>query len=134
MLDRFITEEPLEKLQAVATREEVCALRRTCREVYVHEDMRTYMVQLTQKTRSTSEQSAQSGVSPRGTLALMRASQGYALVCGRDYVTPEDIKKVAVPVLAHRCIGGEGSEREKMLMIRELLDTVPVPTENWSRL
>lgn len=153
MLDRFITEEPLETLQAVATREEVCALRKACREVYVHGDLRTYMVQLVQRTRGASGASgsnafgaagagasflaagtgSESGVSPRGTLALLRASQGYAMVEGRDFVTPEDIKAVAVPVLAHRCIGGEGSEREKTLMIRGLLDTVPVPTENWSR-
>lgn len=150
MLDRFITEEPLETLQAVATREEVCALRKACREVYVHGDLRTYMVQLVQRTRGASGSNAfgaagagasylaagtgnESGVSPRGTLALLRASQGYAMVEGRDFVTPEDIKAVAVPVLAHRCIGGEGSEREKTLMIRGLLDTVPVPTENWSR-
>lgn len=52
---------------------------------------------------------------------------------GQTFVTPEDIKAAAVPVLAHRCIGGEGSEREKRLSIEALLDTVPVPTENWSR-
>ncbi len=166
MLDRFITEEPLEKLQPVATKEEVCALRKACRQVYVHEDLRTYIVQLVQSTRGASAlggmtgyasggtsgfsagaaraasayggmtgyaSGTESGVSPRGTLAFLRAAQGFALVCGRDYVTPEDIKAVAVPVLAHRCIGGEGSEREKILMIEGLLDTVPVPTENWSR-
>lgn len=133
MLDRFIREEPLEKLQAAASREEVRELRKACREIYVHEDLRTYMVQLVQKTRGISGTGGETGVSPRGTLALLRACQGYAMVKGRTFVTPEDIKAAAVPVLAHRCIGGEGSEREKRLRIEALLDTIPVPTENWSR-
>ena len=159
MLDRFITDEPLQSLQPVVTHEEVCALRGACREVFVHEDLRTYMVRLVQSTRQNSDAS---GVSPRGTLALLRASQGYAMVQGRDFVTPEDVKAVAIPVLAHRCIGGQGGEREKTLQIAELIGTdaagsgsgalagagagagsgeggashpgaIPVPTENWSR-
>lgn len=159
MLDRFITDEPLEKLRPAASLEEVRALRRACRKVYVHEDLRTYLVQLVQGTRSiaggpnplmqgrvrsgeneggmwssTGASRIESGVSPRGTLALMRASQGYAMVFGRDYVVPEDIKAVAVPVLAHRYIGSAGSEHDKIQKIRDLLETTPVPTENWSRL
>ena len=159
MLDRFITDEPLQSLQPVVTHEEVCALRGACREVFVHEDLRTYMVRLVQSTRQNSDAS---GVSPRGTLALLRASQGYAMVQGRDFVTPEDVKAVAIPVLAHRCIGGQGGERENTLQIAELIGTdaagsgsgalagagagagsgeggashpgaIPVPTENWSR-
>ena len=73
------------------------------------------------------------GISPRGTLALLRASQGYALVQGRDYVVPEDIKAVAVPVLAHRLICEEDDDRKKSQRIQVLLDSVAVPTEDWKR-
>ena len=65
--------------------------------------------------------------------ALLRASQGYALVQGRDYVVPEDIKAVAVPVLAHRLICEEDDYKRKAGKIQSLLQTVAVPTEDWKR-
>ena len=71
------------------------------------------------------------GVSPRGMLALLRVSQAYAAVQGRAYVIPDDVKALAVPVMAHRVIlrglYGKAGENEKF--IRELLDKVPAPTE-----
>ena len=71
------------------------------------------------------------GASPRAALALMRVSQSYAAVCGRDYVTPEDVKRMAVPVLAHRLIlrtaFGQGGRGEAA--VQEVLDAVRVPTE-----
>ena len=135
MLDRFITEEPLETLEPAASREEICALRKACWEIHVHEDLRSYMVALVQATRGSAGGTGfETGVSPRGTLALMRASQGYAIVSGRDYVVPEDIKAVSVPVLAHRYMGGAATEYEKKLLISDLLKRIPVPTENWNRI
>lgn len=73
------------------------------------------------------------GVNPRGTLSLMRASRAYAFVQQREYVVPEDIKAVAVPVLAHRLAvtGGVGSQAQKQA-VEELLQSVPVPTEDWT--
>ena len=72
------------------------------------------------------------GVSPRGTLALVRASQGFALLRGRDFVTPEDIQACAVPVLAHRCLSaGISSTREKEARILSALARTEVPTEDW---
>ena len=134
MLDRFMTERPLEKLEPIVTKEQVKALRRQCREIFVHEDLRDYIVALGQKTRSTGQGNGpREGVSPRGTLALLRAAQGSAMVKDRDFVAPEDIKAVAVPVLAHRLIREEDSSLQKEKRIRSLLDTVPVPTENWRR-
>ena len=74
------------------------------------------------------------GVSPRGTLALVRASQGYALLNGRDFVTPEDIQACALPVLAHRCLStGISSAREKEDYILSALTRTEVPTEDWKR-
>ena len=74
------------------------------------------------------------GVSPRGTLALVRSSQGYAMLRGRNFVTPEDIQAVAVPVLAHRCLSASiSSSREKEARILSALTQTEVPTEDWKR-
>ncbi|MBQ8306050.1 MAG: AAA family ATPase [Blautia sp.] len=134
MLQRFITEEPLAGLGAVITREEIKTLRKACRQIFVHEDLMAYMVALVQKTRLAAGESGQrEGVSPRGTLALLRASQGYAMVMGRDYVVPEDIKAIAVPVLAHRYICEAEGSRQKEERIRSLVQTVDLPTEDWKK-
>ncbi len=131
MLDRFITDEPLETLSSVARAEDILTLQSACREIYLHPDLRDYIVRLVHRTREGV--SAGSGVSPRGTLALMRASQGYALVSGRSFVTPEDIKAVAVPVLAHRLLAEDIAESGRESRIAALLANEPVPTENWER-
>lgn len=132
MLDRFIHAEPLAELSSVCSREDICALQRECRGVFVHGELRDYIVNLIQHTRNRGMDKA-SGVSPRGTLALLRAAQGYALVQGRDYVVPEDIKAVAKPVLAHRMILPMENEQQKLDYIDELLFGVAVPTEDWTR-
>lgn len=127
MLDRFIQDEPLKKVETVASREEIQAIRQECRNVFVHEDLRDYIVALVQETRKHD-----SGVSPRGTLAMLRAVQGYAYVQGRDFVVPEDIKALAVPVLCHRLISEEEEARKKAFIL-QLLQSIPMPTEDWSR-
>lgn len=129
MLDRFIQSEPLQTISAVASAEEIRQLQKQCQAVYVHDDLRDYIVRLVQETRTRDN----SGVSPRGTLALLRASQGYALVEGRDFVVPEDIKAIAVPVLAHRMMLENENEQRKQSIVRKLLESVAVPTEDWSR-
>ncbi len=131
MVNRFISDEPLASLAAVAAKEEVLAIRRRCAEIRVHEDLRSYIVAISQASRARGMNGLAEGISPRGTLALLRASQGYALVNEREYVVPEDIKAVAVPVLAHRLLLEESSEARRQERILTLLDTVPVPTENW---
>ncbi len=130
MVDRYITAEPLEEIQAVADVSDIRELQKECRGIYVHEDLRNYIVELVQATR---KERHESGVSPRGTLALLRASQGYALVSGREYVVPEDIKYVAVPVLAHRMLTEFGSGKANEDYIRGLLNTVALPTEDWKK-
>ena len=74
-------------------------------------------------------------MSPRGTLALLRASQAKALVEGREFVTPEDIKEVGVPVIAHRLAvsGMAGSSQAQKDAALALLQSVPLPTEDWSK-
>ena len=128
MLERFAQDEPLSALQPVITLQEVLKLRTQCGKVFVHPDLMDYMVSLTQASRK----GTRTGISPRGTLALLRASRGYALVRGRDFVTPEDIQAVAVPVLAHRWICSE-AEAVKESWTKDLLRTISVPTEDWGK-
>lgn len=128
MLDRFIVEEPLQKIEAVVTKEEIQALQAACKEVHVHADLRDYIVRLVQATRKSD-----AGVSPRGTLALLRASQGYAMIEGRDYVVPEDIKTVAPYVLCHRMISEVEDESGRKAFVAQLLQSVELPTEDWKQ-
>lgn len=138
MIDRYICDEPLKKVEPVCGIEEIIALQKEARNIFVHDDLRNYIVELIQASRTGSlegigEPAMVEGISPRGTLALLRASQGYALVQGRDYVVPEDIKTVAIPVLAHRLICEEDDYRKKVQRIQGLLQSVAVPTEDWKR-
>lgn len=129
ILDRFITEEPLETLTAVATKEEIVEAQDTFRLTLVSEAVRAYIVALCEKTRQG--ETVRLGVSTRGMLALLRASQALACVRGRTYVTPDDVQALAVPVLAHRIIvrglfaGGDAARQ----VVQEALAVVPVPTE-----
>lgn len=132
LVDRYIKDEPLEGISPVCSLEDVAVMQKKCREVYVHNDLRDYIVRLVQATRDN-EDTANTGVSPRGTLALLRASQGYALVSGREYVVPEDIKAVAIPVLAHRLISENSDESQIRFKINGLLNSIPLPTEDWTK-
>lgn len=118
---------PIENLRQVMSLEELLALQKKAKEVTVDESIYRYMVMLVNATRKSPEVSY--GVSHRGSLALFNAARAYAMVCGRNYVLPDDIKKMAVPVLAHRIVqsydnrGYEFAER----FVTSLLETVPVP-------
>ena len=132
MIARFLTEEPLAELSSVCQKEEIRALQEACKEVYLHPELVQYLVRIVQETRVNSK--IASGVSPRGTLAFLRAVQGHALVQGRNYVVPEDFKTVAVPVLAHRLTMQIGADdgRAAESVIEEILNRIDLPTENWS--
>lgn len=138
MIDRFISDSPLETIKPVCSLDEVVALQDECRNIYVHADLRNYIVNLVQGTRKYGSSSGTArtiaeGISPRGTLALLRAAQGYAMVQGRDFVAPEDIKTVAVPVLAHRMIADSAYTQQKESLIHELLGSIALPTEDWTK-
>ena len=138
MIDRFINHQPLDTIEPVCTLDEIAALQKECRNIYVHPELRNYIVNLVQGTRkygAVSEKTRKiaEGVSPRGTLALLRASQGYAMVQERDFVVPEDIKTVAIPVLAHRMISEATYTEQKESAIRGLLNSISLPTEDWTK-
>ncbi len=128
ILERFRQEEPLQTLEPVAVVEDIRRAQREYRQIYVHPQLKEYLVEICQKTRHMGE--VLGGVSPRGTIAFYQAVRAYAYIQGRDYVVPEDIKELAVPVLAHRLILGTGFLRGQEL-IEKLLAEIPVPTEEW---
>jgi MoxR-like ATPase len=129
ILKRFIEDSPQDSLEPVCTAQEVLDAQRAVRTVRVHPDVMDYIGALCEKTRHLED--ALLGASPRAALALMRVSQSRAAIAGRDYVTPEDVKAMAVPALAHRLIlrtaygqGNRGGDA-----VKEALNAVPVPTE-----
>ncbi len=128
ILERFQQEEPLQTLESVAGVEDIRQAQKEYRQVYVHPHLKEYLVEICQRTRHMGE--VLGGVSPRGTIAFYQAVRAYAYIQGRDYVVPEDVKELAVPVLAHRLILGTGFLQGQEL-IDKLLTEIPVPTEEW---
>lgn len=129
ILQRFMQESPQESLRPVANAEQIAQAQKAVRSVRVTLELLDYIGALCEKTRALDD--ALLGASPRAALALMRVSQSLAAIRGRDYVTPEDIKTMAEPVLAHRLIlrtayGRRGRAAEA---VGEVLASVPVPTE-----
>ena len=128
MMRRFVDGKPLETLAPVAKAEDVAqaaALTDTCR---VSEDVMDYMAALCEAARDPER--VRLGPSPRALLALMHACQALAAIRGRDYVIPDDVKELAVPVLAHRVLlRGINYQQDSGDFIRELLGRVAVPTE-----
>lgn len=131
ILDTYQTKDPLKELTAVMDRETLLALKEEAARVYVHPAVAGYMVDLVQATRN-SERTVM-GVSPRGTLALQRSAKAWACIHDRTYLIPDDVKAVAQAVLAHRLVLSYGQNRyeEAVKLIREILDSVPAPTENF---
>lgn len=121
--------EPVDQLEAVLTAEQVVALQESVRGVRVEEAIDEYLLDVVQATRKCGDLHV--GVSIRGALALYRASQAAALTAGRDYVIPDDVKELAVPVLAHRVITKgymHGGQREAVeALVERLVDEIRVP-------
>lgn len=132
ILQRYMTKEPLDELQSVLTLEELLQARQEANQIFVHKCVMEYMVSIVDATRQDS--TVVMGVSPRGNLALLRCAKAYAYLEGRDFVTPDDIRILAIPVLAHRLVLGYGSGGSDTAgdLIRKLLETTPVPTEDFT--
>lgn len=128
MLERFQQNQPLEDLCPVAEAAELAQAQKLYGTCQVSQPVLDYIAALCEATRDTNV--VRLGPSPRAMLNLMRASQALAAVRGRDYVIPDDVKELAVPVLAHRLVmrGLHGQSAEDF--IRETLRSLPVPTED----
>ncbi|MFH1487363.1 MAG: MoxR family ATPase, partial [Pseudomonadota bacterium] len=128
ILERFQEDDPLLTLEAVAAPEEISALQDVRKKVRVSQPVREYISDIVRATRD--HKAVRYGASPRGSLGLMRGAQSLAAVRGREYVLPDDIKALAIPVLAHRLILREeerlrGGTPEHFL--EEILNQVEVP-------
>jgi len=121
--------EPVDDLQPALSAEQVVAMQQAVRNVRVDEAINHYLLDVADATRASEDLHV--GVSIRGTLSLYRACQALAAIEGRDYVVPDDLKRLAVPVLAHRVITRSslhGNRREAVeALIERLVEEVPVP-------
>ncbi|MBR4556847.1 MAG: AAA family ATPase, partial [Clostridiales bacterium] len=142
ILKRFATDDPLNSLTAVTTREEISAMQEQVKTVYVSDLLYDYATQIVEATRESSEIAV--GASPRALLAYVAAAKALAFVRGRDNCIPDDFKELAVPILAHRLtirsqrsVSGDGkflTKRDSAAeIINRILNSVPCPTEDFSR-
>jgi MoxR-like ATPase len=128
MLSEQATDTPLDRLECVASAQEVLDGIEDAKRVFVEESLTRYVVALLRQTRSDNR--LYLGASPRAGIALLRVAKARAIVAGRDYVEPEDIKAVAPTVLAHRLIlapeaRSAGLDAEDL--VRSILERTPVP-------
>lgn len=128
MIQSRVTHAPIDDLKAVIGCDELVKLQKKVMQVTIAEDLLDYVVAIVNKTRNW--ENLEFGSSPRGSLDLMRYSQATALINGRDYVLPDDIKASAPPILAHRVIVRKGTRHGTLdtdELIQELVEMVDVP-------
>ena len=119
---------PLDKIEPVISKDELDYLFDNVSNVSIEEDVMDYLVNIVNETRN--KESIALGISPRGSIALFKASQVYAAINGRDYILPEDIKEMAPYVLNHRIIArGIKSVEDSINLINEIIEGVEVPLE-----
>lgn len=129
MLEMLRHRHPLDDLQPVVGPEDLVACQTQVREVHVDDKVRQYLMQIVHDTRASEDLSL--GASPRASIALFRTSQAMAALRGRDYVQPDDVKRVAPSVLTHRLILKPESRLRKMTaekIVEELIAEIAVPT------
>ncbi|GER84576.1 ATPase [Thermogemmatispora aurantia] len=127
---RFRQRQPLAELQPVLSVEQLTHFQQIIRTVEIEESVEGYLIELVRTTRQ--HEAIELGVSPRGTLALYRAAQALAAIEGRGYVLPDDIKRLAIPVLAHRLIPTSQTSLRGQSLVRlmaSIVESVPVPVE-----
>jgi MoxR-like ATPase len=130
ILARFQQDNPLDTLEAVTDARELVELQKLCRQIFVEESVRGYIVSIIRMTRTHPD--IKLGASPRASLGLHQASQTLAAMRGRSYVIPDDVKYLAVPALSHRLtVKTEARLRGRSAdeIIREIINKTPVPVE-----
>ena len=119
---------PIDSLGAVASPDEIVLMQDAAREVFVDDLVRQYIVSVVESTRGDADVSL--GCSPRGSISLFRAGQALALIRGRDFVLPDDVKELTVPVLSHRMIVSAAARMRGVRgadIARRIVEAVPVP-------
>ena len=128
MLDKLQLSHPIDDISPVVSAEELIAAQQAVREVHVDPKIRSYLGQIVHGTRD--HEDLRLGASPRASIALFRGSQALAAVRGRNYVQPDDVKRVAGPILMHRVILQPESRLRKVTaadIINDVIAEVPVP-------
>jgi MoxR-like ATPase len=131
ILERFRADDPLERLEAVTTPEEIIQLQVERREIRVEESVRNYIVRVARATRDNPE--IELGASPRATLALYQSAQAWAAINRRAYIIPDDVKKMAPYILTHRLMIAAQAHlrgRRPEELVADIVDSVPVPVED----
>lgn len=131
MLRRFRENVPLERVQTVATTEEVIAMIAAVRHIKIGDAVESYLLDIIRATRG--DDMLEVGASPRAALALARASQAYAASHGRDFVLPDDVREMAPDVLAHRLIATAEAEllgTTQSDIVRRVIAGIEVPVES----
>ena len=134
VLERQQYQHPIETLEQAISEQEVLQAQEEVKKVHVSPELKTYMVEITRRTRDF--QDVYLGASPRGSLTLFRTSQARAAIYGREYVLPDDIKALAEAALCHRVILGPAArlrDVDESEVIQEILGSVPVPGGDLSR-
>jgi MoxR-like ATPase len=121
--------EPVERLEPVVSREELIKMQHEVRTVRVDDSLNDYLMELVDATRARED--VYLGVSTRGALTLYRCAQAMAYVEGRDYLTPDDLKRLAVPVLSHRVLSKNFRQNGRVdagvAVIEQILGETRVP-------
>lgn len=132
ILSRFGNGSPYDSLSAVCGAGEIMEAQKATEGVYVHPDLLQYIVLAAEKTRA--HESVALGVSPRGCIAMMRACKARAAQCGRNFVTPEDVKYLAPHVFSHRLVLRDeygGNTAKPAEIVDGIFASLPVPSEKW---
>ena len=131
ILLRFGERDPLAQLDSVTNPEEVLAMQEKRKSIRVEQSIRGYILDIARNTRENTE--IELGASPRATLALYQTSQAWAALKGRDYVLPDDVKKMAPHVLTHRLILSPRAQlrgRDSAALLEDIIGEIPVPVED----
>ncbi|TFB22100.1 MoxR family ATPase [Filobacillus milosensis] len=129
IMHAYKTSQPLEQLQSSISKEQLIEFQKQVKAIQLSDEVEKYLLSIIHATRES--ESTMVGASPRATLALMRASQAHAAMKGRNYVIPEDIKEMALNVLAHRLVLTleAATKRNQLEVMEDILRTVEVPVE-----
>ncbi len=128
ILSRFLQDNPLETLEPVVDSADIITMQNEVKEIYIDKTLKNYVVDIVNLTRKNEYIAL--GSSPRGSLAVCRAAQAWAYYCGRDYVLPEDIKKMLIPTLSHRILLKQEAKLKKMSsldILTSIIDKVFIP-------
>jgi MoxR-like ATPase len=128
ILSRFLDDNPLDTLEPVVDSSDIINMQNEVKQVYIDKTLKNYVVEIVNLTRRNDYIAL--GSSPRGSLAVCRAAQAWAYYCGRDFVLPEDIKKMLIPTLSHRILLKQEAKLKKMSsvdILSSIIDKVFIP-------